>query len=162
MNSSAKLTIVTLLASLALGAAAIQGCTVTSGTSDDTDGGTQSSGGTSGNGTSGGTSGTTEQDAGEDAAAAVCEGNKQTTQFTPESCQACLNEKCCAELKPCFDYVPPDDTTLTCDQLLDCLQTCEGDVCDECQAGTTTDLQTAFDAIVECGKGCNAQGCNFE
>jgi hypothetical protein len=98
MKTSAKITTVTFLAALALGAASLTGgCTVNSTSSTDTDGGTSSSGGSS----SGGSSGTTTSDGGSDGGE-TCDTANQTTKY-PAACQACTENNCCDKISACFD-----------------------------------------------------------
>jgi hypothetical protein len=173
MNSSAKLTAVTLLAAGALGVAAMQGCTVTSGTNSDTDGGSSSgTSGTSGNGTSSGSDSGTG-----DSGSATCEGNKQEIPFEPASCQSCMNGACCDKMKTCFDIVKPD-TEFDCNKLykcafVECIQAGGGDAaiarCQEDCASTpppngnvSAEVLDAFNAIVACGAACSSHGCNFQ
>ena len=158
MNSSAKVSVVTLLAAAALGAAVFtQGCTATSGTDNDTDGGTQSSSGTSG-ASSSGTSGRPATDAGGDAAPTnACAGNKQSADngFAPATCQPCLEQKCCDKLKTCFD-IPDTAEALDCNEYTECTDKCATDAdpttcqkdCDDLAVPGVVD---AYDAIVTCG-----------
>lgn len=165
MNSSAKMTAVTLLAVAALGAAvATQGCTITSGTDSDTDGGATSSSGSSGQ-SSGGTA-----DGG--SAPKACVGNKQAENngFAPESCQTCLEQKCCTQLKTCFDIAADEaGTTLDCNAYVECTDECQkkpaADIADcqqACDDNAAAGVVKAYDAIPECGKASCAKECGFE
>jgi hypothetical protein len=144
------------------------GCTVTSGTVNDTEGGTVTP--------------TPTSDGGTDAAAS-CPGNtKQTATIVSASCQAALDTSCCAQLTACFDIVPAAGdggvASEDCNAYTKCLPSClvktdgtpETDQAkvDACYAdcdlltGSTpatastaavpSAVQTAYEAIVTCGK----------
>jgi hypothetical protein len=157
MTLSAKWTVSFLAVSaVAAGTFAFAGCTVTSGTPDNTEGG----------------SGNPTPDAGAADAtpAAVCQGNKQTSgDFVNATCQAKLNAVCCTELKTCFDIVlTPDDAgagTDDCNKYATCIDSCkknpDGGVpetdttkiaaCEkDCDALTQNTVIQAYDAIVAC------------
>jgi hypothetical protein len=87
MNSSAKKTAVSFLAAAALGAA-VFACTTTSGTVDDTNGGTRDR--DSGTNTDDKDSGT--------GSGGTCE-SRQVGDFIDATCQACLDKSCCTELQ---------------------------------------------------------------
>ena len=172
MNSSAKTTTFTFLAAAALGAAVFMGCTVTSGTVDDTDGGTQNDddkdSGSSGNNDSG-----TPDTGGE-----TCNNTSQTNMFEPAACQTCLESKCCLELNNSFN-IPNDDPNgkLGCNDFKACLDDCakpneDGtakteDEIQECIDTTCNDPETpiAVDGVVtawQSVQACAAQSCATE
>jgi hypothetical protein len=162
MNSSAKLTAVTLLATAALGVAiATQGCTTTSGTDTDFDGGSQTS--------SSGTSGTSSGSSGTEGGANACPGNtKQTAPLIDATCQTCLSQKCCSQLTTCFDLPADTDggTTNDCNSYSKCTADCLDDtdvqgcyqLCDELAA---PGVVTAYDSIVSCGETSCKVECQF-
>lgn len=170
MNSSAKLTAVTLLAAAALGAAVgTQGCTVTSGTDSDTDGGTSSSSGSSGNPSGdSGTQPTTDSGTDSGTPTNTCAGNKQSADngFGP-NCQPCLEQKCCTQLKGCFDIAKDDaGTTLDCNDYVDCTDACQkkpaGEIAacqDDCDSLAAAGVVKAYDDIVTCGQTSCATEC---
>lgn len=135
MNSSAKTTL-TFLASAALGAAIFMGCTVTSGTTNDTDGGTQNNrtndddkdSGTTNTGNDSG--GSTDADA---AVGSQCQ-SKQTDFIVSVACQACLETSCCTELQGCYD-LPADGNAgqVDCNGYTECIDALR----DECNAKPT-------------------------
>jgi hypothetical protein len=149
MKTSAKITTVTFLAAMALGAAALTGgCTVTSTTSNDVDGGTSSSGGSSSGGSSSGSTG----DGGGDASA-TCDTSSQTTKY-PAACQTCTENKCCDKITACFGQTPPDGG-VDCNGYAECVSTCEegtDDTCidNECKATAPQSVVTAFDILQNC------------
>jgi len=161
MNVSAKTTTTaTFFAAMALGMAAFAGCTVTSTTSSDTDGGTSSSSSSSG-GSSSSSSGSTTSDSGSDAPVNACAANtKQTSKFTPDSCQACAEAKCCDKLVACFGQDPnagqDGGTNVDCNVYSDCIADCNqkgGDVqaCyGNCDAATSQSVITAYDILDQC------------
>ena len=169
MKLSAKSHVaVSFIASLALGAVAFAGCTVTSGTVDDTDGGTSSSTSSSGGSSSGSTSSRSGStgDSGTDAAS-TCEPNNQTSDFAPPNygaeCQSCAESKCCNEVQACFNQDPNagDDAgaNVGCDDYKKCIDDCNttgGDddtikACyDICDAATSQALITSFDIMQKC------------
>lgn len=164
MISSAKTTAVSFLAATALGAAVFMGCTVTSGTSNDTDGGTQN------NKTkdSGPGDGDADTDAGTpEAGSATCE-TPQTSFFQPEACQACLAKSCCLELKNCFN-LPGDDGAgkVNCDGFKDCLDDCakkpeaEQEACNtECtDTLAAPGVEDAYKSIFACAEQSCAADC---
>jgi hypothetical protein len=175
MNSSAKLTVVTLLAAAALGVAVISACTINSTTSNDTDGGLSSTSSTTSGGTtsssgsttsSGGTtssSGSTTSSSG-DPAACVTKQDAGTI-FDPPACQTCLQGHCCSELTTCFN-IAGDSTHFDCNDYSDCVASeCDhpdaGDNCgDSCNFATGGDggaagggngVVDAYQAILHCG-----------
>jgi hypothetical protein len=166
MNSSAKLTTV-LLAAAALGAAVsvFGGCTVDSTTNTDTDGGSSGTSGTSG--TSGSTSGTSGTSGGGTDAGA-CPGNKQKEALGEDACQACLEQKCCTQLKGCFNLPPVDASTqLDCDGYATCIFDCSKEQdpkgCEdtECQTTGAPGVSDGYDAIEACGRTNCKTECAF-
>lgn len=162
MSASAKLTAVTLLAAAALGAAVVtQGCTVTSGTVDDTDGGTQNtSGGTSG--TSGTSGGSTDGDGGSDSGSSgggeTCNPGEFPTSLD-ETCQACLEQKCCADLKTCFG-ITPEGENLSCQELAECVNDAEDETVHQaCVDSADPAVQEAYGRIVGCADNNCAAEC---
>ena len=174
MNSSAKLTSV-LLAVGALGVAVFSGCTVNSTTSNDLDGGTSSSGSSSGGSSSGSTSTSDAGDAG-DAAPAIpvgeaCAGNNQKEGLVSTSCQTCLEQKCCTELKGCFNITVSDNTKVDCEEHSRCVSDCQenpgpsGDSlkceADNCTPTAGDGIPAAYDKIVTCGETKCATECGL-
>ncbi len=169
MNTSAKLYAVTFLAASALGVAVLTGgCTVTSGTVNDTDGGSSGSSGTSG---TSGSSGTTDDGGTE--AGPTCNNPSQTEKFSA-TCQACLEAKCCNELNACYTIPKPGDgTKLDCNDLTKCITDCRAnnppqngdsgaaDTCaDDCADpdANADGVVDAYNAIIACtGNNCNAE-----
>lgn len=155
MKLSAKITTVTFLAAVALGAATLTGgCSVNSTTSTDTDGGpSSSSGGSSGTGSS---SGSTTTDGGGDAAATTCEGNEKQTFKFPDACQACLDTKCCDKLKACYGQDPGDAGDVDCNTYSSCISDCNAaatpeDSCyDACDNATNQAIKTSYDILTQC------------
>ncbi len=157
MTLSAKWTAVSFLAltAVATGSFAFAGCTATTGTPSDTEGGTGNPPVDSGTKTDG-------------AVAAKCEGNKQTGgDLFSATCQAKLNAVCCTELKTCFDIVPAADGGTTpddCNKYSACIDSCtkkadgtpetdpaKVDTCDtECDTLSEPAVVTAYEAIVKC------------
>lgn len=164
MNSSAKLTAVTLLATAALGVAiATQGCTTTSNTDNDFDGGTQSS---SSGSTSSGSSGSSGGEGGTNACAS---NTKQTAPLIDTTCQACLEKSCCSQLTTCFNIPKPDDsgTKNDCNEYSKCIADCLDDtdvdgcykLCDEVAADG---VQAAYDNITSCAETSCRTECQFD
>lgn len=121
MNSSATTTTLSFLAAAALGAAMFMGCTITSSTTDDTDGGTRIN--------------DTDKDKDKDkdtpeagapeGGGEACE-SPQKTPFEPAACQSCMESNCCLELKNCFNI--GEDTAngkLGCDGFRECIDDCD-------------------------------------
>ncbi len=166
MNSSAKTTAISLLAAAALGAAVFTGCTVTSGTVDDIDGGTQPNKEKD--------AGATDNDAGEtkpDASAATCETKRTSEYIVSATCQACLDAKCCSQQKTCFDIAAPDESKVNCNDYAACIDDCSGtatteeelDACyGDCDLTAADGVQTAYEAIVSCGVADCAAECGAE
>lgn len=164
MKTSAKITTVTFLAAMALGAAALTGgCTVTSTTSNDTDGGTSSSGGSSSGGSSSGGSSGTPSDSGTDSGA-TCDNPKQTYKF-PDACQTCLEKNCCSKLNDCFGQDVGDAGDVDCNTYSSCISDCNADpnadqTCyDTCDAATNQALITSYDILTTCGETNCATEC---
>jgi len=172
MTLSAKWTVVSLFAvtGVALGSIAFAGCTVTSGTPTNEEGGTVIT-----NPPPPGDSGTA--DAAD--AAVVCQGNKQSGRpLGGDACQNKLNAVCCTELKTCFDIVPGNDDAgqpaQDCNAYSECIDTCtfmadgktpETDqnkiaACDQdCDTLTTPEVTQAYDAIFTCAKANASDVC---
>ena len=153
MTLSAKWTAVSFfaLSALAAGSFAFAGCTVTSGTPSDIEGGTPITSTDSGKETS----------TGDGAVAATCEGNKQTSgDFINASCQAALNAECCTELKGCFNLVVTSDGGASddCNTYVKCVDLAKKQATQadkeaaqkECDLGAPKEVQDAYDAIVKC------------
>ncbi|MBX3204228.1 MAG: hypothetical protein KF764_04120 [Labilithrix sp.] len=161
MNSNAKTTAFSLLAVAAVGAAVFMGCTVGSGTVDDTDGGDQPK-----------KDGGSTEDTGtptDDAGAATCE-SKQEGVFVDETCQACVAKSCCTELKTCYD-LPGDDANgkVDCNAYDTCIDDCGGkaegeraDCYKDCDDTAATGVQSAYEAIESCAKTNCATECGAE
>jgi hypothetical protein len=155
MTLSAKWTAVSFFAvtALAAGSVAFAGCTVTSGTPSDIEGGT---------GVTPGTDSGAETSTGDSSVAATCEGNKQTSgDFKSAACQAALNSECCTELKGCFNLVPDADgggASDNCDTYVKCVDLAQAQPTQaekeqaqkECDLGAPKQVQDAYDAIVAC------------
>jgi hypothetical protein len=162
MKSSAKTTAVSFLAAAALGAAAFLGCSVESGTVDDTDGGTQNNDKDSGKTDSG-----TTDSGGETVSTCT---DKQKGVFVSETCQACLDTKCCSELTACYT-IPSDEATgkVDCNDYDSCIDECstKGDdqleACyQDCDDVAATGVQDAYEAIETCGTTNCATECGVE
>ena len=171
--SATKHAAVSFVAVLALGAATIFGCTVTSSTSGDTDGGKSSSSSSSGStssSSSGSSSGsTTSSSSGSTGdGGATCEGNKQT-DFYPAACQSCLEAHCCNELKGCFNIDPGDaGDQVGCSAYSDCVVHCQetadgGDpsscVKDQCDSVAAPGVADAFKQLSQCQQTSCATEC---
>jgi hypothetical protein len=156
MTLSAKWTAVSFFAltALAAGSFAFAGCTVTSGSPSNIEGGP---GTTPDSSTTAADSGT-----GTDAAAPKCEGNMQGSgDFVSPACQAALVADCCTELKGCFNIVVDQDAggpTDNCDKFVACVDDArkQPTPADQkaaqklCDLAAPTNIQTAYDAIVAC------------
>jgi len=170
MNSSATLTAVTLLAAAALGVAiGTQGCTTTSSTDTDTDGGSQtSSSGTSGTSGSSGTSGTSGSPESSTDTCAGDPGRKDV--LVSQDCQTCLDTSCCTQLTACFSIGTADTdagTKQDCNTYVDCIDTCATDADpDGCYADcdnlAETGVAQAYTDIETCGRSSCAAACQFE
>lgn len=150
---TAKLTTLTFF-TVAMGAAAVAfgGCTVTSGTVNDTEGGTGSSGTSGTSGSSGNSEAGT--DGGSDSAAPKCEGNKQTVKLVDDACQACLEANCCDQLKGCFNIVQtPTDGGFTpdnCDKFAECIaKSTSAQDQQDCVDVTTQNVVDAYDQLFD-------------
>lgn len=160
MNSSVKLTALSFLAATALGAV-VFGCTLESGTSDDTDGDTppsqdKDSGSTTDADTDAGS------DAGEtpDSGGGTCEAAPEN----PFACQECLSANCCAALTECLGIVPGDDDPgLDCNSYSDCVGACDADdtACgDACDAAAAAGVVEAYGKILTCANAsCSEADC---
>jgi hypothetical protein len=171
MNSSAKTTAVSFLAAVALGAAVLVGCTIESGTVDDTDTGTRP--GDKDKDKDSGTPDDKEKDSGtpETGVAPTCTANQKSV-FVDDKCQACLSTKCCTELKSCFD-VPADPAagTVDCNEYTACIdeyrEECNAkptqDERDECFAICDTTaaagVKEGYESIVTCAESSCAAEC---
>ncbi|MDB4998303.1 MAG: hypothetical protein JWM74_5735 [Myxococcaceae bacterium] len=166
MTLSAKWTAVSFLtlATLAVGSVAFAGCTVTSGKTDDIEGGTGNPPVPD--------SGTPTPEAGGDSAVeeTTCAGNKQSGgDFFSHACQQKLNTVCCTELKTCFDIVLQTDPagargTDDCNKYSSCIDACtkkadgtpETDkakisACDDdCDTLTQDSVVNAYGDILKC------------
>ena len=149
MKLSAKITTVTFLAAMALGAATLTGgCTVTSTSNTDTDGGTSSSGGSSG-----GSSGSTTTDGG-DGGGSTCEAASDQNTKYPAACQTCTETKCCDKIGACFGQ-DPGDAGLGCNEYAECVSTCEEGsdpncITEQCDTVVAPAVKTAFDILEKC------------
>lgn len=163
MNSSAKMTTLSFLAAAALGAVVFMGCTVTSGTVDDTDGGTQNNDKDAGN---------NNNDSGQQSETGTgdkCESTQpESAKFQPEACQTCLEKSCCVEIKNCFNLPgDPDNGKLDCAGFKDCIDDCAtkpaGQEQDDCIKECTDDLAAA--GVVDAWQSltaCTDQSCATE
>ena len=155
MNSSAKMTTLSFLAAAALGAVVFTGCTVSSGTSNDTDGGTQ-------NNDEKDAGSTDETDAGETPDSGdvkACETNdKQTAPLISAECQSCLDTSCCSQLTACFS-IPGDEQagTVDCNVYAKCIADCgekQGDELtkcyEECDLVAAEGVAQGYDGVVTC------------
>ena len=152
------------------------GCSVTSGTVDNTEGGTTTpppppppppSSGDDGGGDGG----------------ATCEGNNENTQNRTDfgaDCQSCLDTSCCTELKNCFNLAPGQTDAGTaasdCNTYAHCIVFCDNDVAadagndagtiqaceDECAAATSDGVTAAYDGVLGCAKTNCSNRCNVQ
>lgn len=179
MNARASWTTYFLVATLAVGAGGLaMGCTVTTGTVDDRNGG-------SGTDTRGDDDDDDDADAGADAATdsespvSTCEGNKQDVVLISAACQACLDTSCCGELKGCFNLDPGTDDqgqpNATCSEYGtyygECSASCDAKhpsddaaynqcIEDECRiASGNPAIANAWDAILTCAVDKCASTC---
>lgn len=180
MNARAPWTTYSLVAMLALGAGGlVMGCTVTTGTVDDPNGGPGTD--TRGDDDDDDTGDDDDADAGTDSGSPVstCEGNEQDVVLISTTCQACLDTSCCGELKGCFNLDPGTDDqgqpNATCSEYGtyygDCSTSCDakhpGDddaynqcIEDECKiASGNPAIATAWDAILNCAVDKCAAAC---
>jgi hypothetical protein len=154
---SAKFTAVTFLAGSVLGAIALTGggCTVTSGTVDDTDGGSSGSSGDAGKDSGGDSSDSATPDA-----ARTCSVPEQQGIIGSAACQACLDTNCCAEQQGCFAIkADPGGTTVDCNAYVDCINVCNQKPTDQekvdcykdtCDATAAEGVSAAYDKIDTC------------
>ena len=142
------------------------GCTVTSGTVDNTEGGT-----TSPPETPPGTP--PPPPAGDDGgdAGATCEPNAENAQNRADigaDCQSCLDTSCCSQLKGCFNLAPGDTDAGTaasdCNAYAHCIIFCDNDFaqdaggdagavmeCEaECAASTSDAITAAYNDLLTC------------
>jgi hypothetical protein len=157
MKLSARLTTVSFLAASALGvgAFAFGGCTVTSGTVDDTD-----------SGTSTGDSGTTTDSGKTDSGTSACPGaSKQASALGTAACQTCMENKCCTALTACYGLaVDTDGGALDCNGIQKCAEDCVNDAdpaacLDLCSAAAGTGVEGAYGAVVDCSDSACATEC---
>jgi hypothetical protein len=139
-----------------MGAAVYTGCTVTSGTVDDFDGG---SGTTLDSGSP--TSDASTGDGGvEGNVGTVCK-SAQKSQIIDDTCQLCLEQKCCTQLKGCFDL--PASDGVSCDEYGACVDQFKCEVldpavdagsttCDGCRSGAATGVPAGYNNIVMCAE----------
>lgn len=155
MKFDAKWTALSLAAMTTLGAAAFGGCTFSSDTDNDTDGGTRPPS----------EAGTSETDSG---APVVCEGNLQVGVIVSEDCQQCLNASCCTELKGCFNIDGEDaGGGIGCTEYHECIIDCndrpeeERDGCfSACDGAAADGVQSAYETLQTCGATSCTQ-CGF-
>lgn len=164
MNSSAKKTTLSFLAAAALGAVVFMGCSVSSGTVDDTDGGTQNNDKDAGNNNNNDSGQQSETGTGD-----KCESTQpETAKFKPEACQTCLEKSCCLEIKNCFSLPgDADNGKLDCAGFKDCLDDCSakpaGQEQDDCIKECTDTLAAA--GVVDAWQSltaCTDQSCATE
>jgi hypothetical protein len=91
-----------------------------------------------------------------DSGPVACTNTGQTSLFEPASCQTCLEQQCCTQLKSCFTLTAPA-TKLNCNQYNDCLSECvnaaDPNGCQaECNATAQTGVTTAYSNIVSCAQ----------
>ncbi len=157
-----KNTGICLLVAGALGTLAFMGCTITSNTSNDFDGGTTPP-------ITNPNPPQPDKDASTDSGfIPACTSNQERELLNP-ACQACVEKSCCNELKGCFDMVvAPESGKLDCNAYSECISDCGADgVTDaeacykECDDTAAPGIQAAFEAVVTCGLGDNAK-CKTE
>lgn len=155
MNSSAKI-LFTLVAAGALGAVAIA-CSVSSGTVDDTDGGsssgkTSSSSGTVSDGGSTSSSG---------AVGETCPTLTYASKIENDACDQCIRESCCTEAQGCLNHADNDDAgALGCDGYGDQLAECDGDPDPNgCKKVSKTAAQSGIPAAWDTYIACRANHC---
>ncbi len=159
MNSSAKKTTVSLLASVALGAF-VFACTTGSGTVDDTDGGTVvNRPADSGTNSDGGTTPTN-----------ACPTYNGGFTIQNAQCQSCLETNCCSAISTCFDIKSDSADAGTagqagCDDYDTCVESCQssGDeteqatcVAEICDSTAKTGVKEAYEAF----QTCRQQSCD--
>jgi hypothetical protein len=85
-------------------------------------------------------------------------------------CQTCLEQKCCTELKSCFNIVPDDSgTKVDCDEYATCIANCqttggdgEQDCIDACNLTAADGVETAYGTIETCGASNCATECGVQ
>ena len=162
MNTSAKMTIFSLISASAVGVLVFVGCTVGSSLDNNTDGGGSvfDDGGGPGRADTG--TGTRH------VVGSVCKTTYQTKPFPVSgdddpllSCQQCIEQKCCTTLRGCYDLTPKDAGagagTSTCQDYADCVDGCNpeqdaggciGDSCDR----IAPEYSSPFDLIGSCAE----------
>lgn len=162
MNSSAKY-IFSLLAAGTLGAVAFA-CTVSSGTIDDTDGGSNTPG------TSSGTVDTDAGDAGQ--TGTTCSQLTYANTIDSADCEACLEQNCCSETAGCWNKADDTDAgqgkDLGCESyknaLLDCDEKAADGVSqadiDECKRVSGTVTQDGVTPGYTAYQQCRLANCN--
>lgn len=146
----------------AAGTFAFAGCTVTSGSVNDNEGGI---------GNPAVDSGKSDGGADADAAAATCEGNTQdpAKPLVNAACQDALNAACCTELKTCFAITIDADAgagdagvtkPLDCAKYATCIQQADllptpaeqEAAADDCIQTAPDDVVNAYNAIITCAE----------
>lgn len=163
MNSSTKMTALSLLAAGAVGLLAFVGCTTDSSLDNDVDGGNpdvdDNDGGTEPTEEDAGDSGTTPFVVG-----SVCKTTYQESSLpyqdpadTTKDCQRCLETSCCADLRACYNAAPTagSDPPFTCEEYAKCISECQEDpdpdACNElCDTAATEDIRNGYSLIVLC------------
>jgi hypothetical protein len=160
MSLSAKWTAVSLFALTALAAGTLAaGCTVTSGTPSNIEGGTGNNPPTDGGG---GTDTSTADTSTANACPAIA--TKQTVKFKPPACQAAAENECCAEMTACFDQAGVDPLQ-DCNVYTACLDNCAKPLADggtpttaeiaqcqadDCDSNSPKSVQDAHEAMITC------------
>lgn len=158
MNSSAKI-FLTLLAAGALGAVAIA-CTVSSGTSDDTNGGS-SSGQTSSGNSSGSTTTDGGSDADADTATTTCTQLTYGSKIDSDSCDSCLQQNCCEETAACWNNAAAVDSKLGCEDYEASLNACDdNEDVEGCKDLTRKAAQEAIPAAYDAYLACRSTKCD--
>ncbi len=124
MNTSAKI-LFTLVAAGALGAVALA-CTVTSGTVDDTDGGSNTSTSSSSSSSSS-SGGTVDGGADTGSSGGLCPELTYTGGLENEACETCLRTSCCAETAACWNLAEKVDSKTGCEDYAQQLGECDTD-----------------------------------
>lgn len=174
MKLHAKWSTLSVLAMMAFGsgAAVYTGCTVTTGTVDDIDGGSGTP--TKDGGTSTSDSGTAG-DGG--VVGTACQPLNQKQQLIDEACQSCLEQKCCTQLQGCYNAPAGSNGEVDCDTYAQCVDQggCETDpakpssdsdagalVCDGCRSATTPAVVSGFNEIAKCAATSCATECKVQ
>ncbi len=165
MNTSAKMTVFSLLAASAVGVLVFVGCTVDSSLDTNTDGG----GSTFRDGAT-----DIDEDAGTGTGVhvlgSVCQTTTQKGAFsggatdTLNGCQKCLETSCCTALKGCYDLPGIDagtGTATTCEDYADCVASCDDNECIDLCDTATPDYVAPYDTITSCGMTRCAGECDF-